>query len=64
MVNSMVKTISIPKERGDRKMSLEFLEEIATKSVDLKKSNDLGVHNFSCDCGDSDGNDGGCGDNG
>ena len=51
-------------ERRDE-MSLEFLEEISKKSVDLTKSNSLGVHNFSCDCGDSDGADGGqCGDQG
>lgn len=46
-------------------MSLEFIEEIAIKSVDLTKSDSIGVHNFACDCGDSDGADGGqCGDQG
>ena len=46
-------------------MPFEKLLEVAKKSVDLTKSSSIGVHNFSCDCGDSDGADGGgCGDQG
>jgi hypothetical protein len=45
-------------------MNLQELEAIALQSVDLTQTSVSGIRRGECDCGDSDGNDGGCGDNG